>query len=169
MKQDEREFERIYRDHAALVRRLVFRLCHPNDLDDLVQLVFVKVYEGLERLRESGSLKPWICRIAVNVARDDLRRRRTRGWLSLFRAEEPQEAASPAPTAEQAMGAGQELRAFVGGLTPKLQEVIVLFSVEELEMKEIADTLAIPVGTVKSRLNEARKKLGSALREESDE
>lgn len=158
------DFEAIHAEYAGLVRRIVFRLCHPNDLDDLVQQVFVKVFEHRDHLKDPGSLKAWICRIAVNTARDDLRRRRRAGWLSLSAPEDLDRREGPGTDAGSALAGDQLVRRAVGALSPKLREVVVLYSLKELEVKEIAETLGLPEGTVKSRLSQAREKLRDVLR-----
>src|SRR4051812_18536798 len=80
----ESRFREIYGQHAGVVRRIIHRLCQGNDLDDLVQVAFLKVYEKMESLREQSSLRAWVCQIALHTALDHLRKKKRNAWLLFF-------------------------------------------------------------------------------------
>ncbi len=152
-------FRAVYEAHARTVRRVLHRLAAPRDLDDLVQITWLKVYERMGSLREDGAAKTWVCRIAVNVARDRWRARKRASWLRFLGWEEAPEAPDPSPAADDRLASSERVRRALAALSPKLRETLVLFSIDQLEIREIATILEIPEGTVKSRLNQARGKL----------
>ncbi len=158
---DSREdrFRALYAAYAPVVRRIVHRLCHENDLDDLVQLAFIKVYERLDSVRDESSIKAWVCQVAVNTARDQLRKKRRSAWLRFFAPAELPQPEHAVPGAEERLASHEAVRGALACLSPKLRETVVLFSIEELEIREISVILGVPEGTVKSRLSQAREKL----------
>ncbi len=146
-----------------MIRRILHRLCDPNDLDDLVQMAFVKIHQNLHNLRDEKLVKAWVCRIAVNTAYDYLRHKKRNRWLAIFAPSDLPEVNEAAPRADEKLYQQQSVKEILEALTPKLRETIILFSIEELEIKDIAVALDIPEGTVKSRLNQAREKLKVAM------
>ncbi len=150
-------FKQIYQEHAAGVRRLLFRMGVGNDLDDVVQDTFVKIHDKLEEFEGRSSLKTWIYSIAMNMARDHHRRVKRRSWLS-FLGQDEYEATGP-DRPDQTVSDREQIQLSLGKLSPKLREAVVLSSVQDLDLQEIADVLKVPIGTVKSRLHEARSKL----------
>lgn len=142
-----------------MVRRVIHRLCHTNDLDDLVQVAFVKIYENLDSLRDEKVMKAWVCRIAVNAAHDYLRKKKRGSWLSFLAPSDVPEPKLQEAGADKDALEKESLKAMLDSLSPKLRDTIVLYSIEELEVKDIARVLKVPEGTVKSRLSQARDQL----------
>lgn len=153
----QQSFKDIYTEHASGVRRLLYRMGVGSDLDDLVQETFVKVHHHLAEFEERSSLKTWIYSVAMNTARDHHRKSKRRGWLSFF-GEDSYELTSP-ERPDQQISDREQIENSLKALSPKLREAVILHSVQDLELQEIAAILKIPIGTVKSRLHEARSKL----------
>jgi len=57
-------FDELYDQFSSLVRNVLFKLCNPEDLDDLVQDVFIKIWNGLPKFKQKSSIKTWVYRIA---------------------------------------------------------------------------------------------------------
>lgn len=137
---------------------------------DATQAVFVRVWEALSSFRGDATFRTWLYRITMNVCLDEIRRRKKEP-LSLTEDDDegepagerdmPDHSDEPARTTEQ-----RELQRLVQDAIVRLPEdfrtVIVLYDLRGLSYQEISETLEIPLGTVKSRLNRARQ----ALREE---
>jgi RNA polymerase sigma-70 factor (ECF subfamily) len=154
---------------AALVRRwqqpvgrFLARLVGPADqVNDLCQEVFLRVYEAAGRYRETGAFSTWLYRIALNVARDAARRRR-REPVPLD-SDEPL-AGAPAP---EVVCARQELARLisraVAELPGPLREVLVLRHYEDMSFEQIARLTATPASTLKSRFAVALERLRHRL------
>ena len=155
----------IYVEHARYVWRVLRRLgVREADVADATQEVFLVVHQRLAEFEERARLTTWLFRICVNVARD---RRR----LHRRRPEAPdvllvEKVASPGADAEHQLHRRRE----VEQLDQLLEEldfdqriVFVLFELEERSGDEIATTLELPVGTVRSRLRLAREAFRAAM------
>jgi RNA polymerase sigma-70 factor (ECF subfamily) len=129
--------------------------------DDLLQETFLRVYHHIDRYEPRGTFAPWIFRIAGNLAITEVRRRRYRRTTPLDRGPDPPcDSARADPAAIHA--AGVRTREVESALTrlPEAQRAVVLLRVrDEMPLEEIARTLRVPVGTVKSRLHHAVKRL----------
>ncbi len=156
-------FEGLVRRWQQPVARFLFHLVGRQEpLADLCQEVFLRVYEHRSRYRETGAFSAWLYRIALNVARDSLRRRcKEPGRLG---TEEPV-AVEPSPQAacEQA-----ERRRLVAESIADLPEphriVLVLRHYEEMSFEQIARLLGEPASTIKSRFSVALRHLRDRLR-----
>ncbi|MFA6110915.1 MAG: sigma-70 family RNA polymerase sigma factor [Candidatus Latescibacterota bacterium] len=157
-------------DHLAfgeLVRREQQRVCqlayrilgNSSELDDVVQEVFMAVYRRLSTFRGEAHFSTWVTRIAVNVCRRTLRRRRFSRLL--FGPDlEREDAGRPLPLT--VLEREEEARALTGAvadLPEKLRLVVILRYYEELPCEEVAAALGCNVGTVRSRLFNARQQL----------
>ena len=122
----------------------------------------------LKTFRGECSVQTWLLRIAVNLARDHARNRRTGFWKRLLRLEDndvvtqANEPASTKPSPERTVLAQEELDAVwraVEDLSRRQKEVFILRFVEELELKEIAEVLKLRPGTVKTQLFRAQSRV----------
>lgn len=151
------------------IRRMVG---NASDAEDVFQDTFMKVYDHLGRFRPEGSFRAWLYRIATNTCRDALRRRRLRRMFSLnadtnrhdtdpggryaSRAPNPAERAVESETTAR-------LEAALQALSVKHRAVFLMARYDGMGYDEIAASLGIPVGTVKSRMNKAVSVLMDAL------
>lgn len=147
--------ELIARWHEPLWRYLR-RLANQDDTaGDLAQDTWVRVLRGIGALREPAKLRPWLFGIARRVAMDRLRFEYVRRSAEDVELDElPADEPSPELEADAAA-----LDGALGNLSLADREILTLFYLRELSLAEIADTLAVPVGTVKSRLHRARHEL----------
>ncbi len=155
------DFRLIYDEHACAVRNFLFRMGIQDELDDVVQETFIKVFGSHKEFGGKSALRTWIFSIALNTARDYHRKRKRSSWLEFFNGEEEQVAGTGDLVA--ALSEQEEIQQAIAGLSPKLREVVILFCVEDWELQDIAETLNIPLGTVKSRLHQARSKLENLI------
>jgi RNA polymerase sigma-70 factor (ECF subfamily) len=169
-----RKFDEIYDRYKTDIFRFVFHLTgNRAEAEDMFQEVWLRVARQ-GRLRAAGEdLKPWLLTIVLNLHRDALRRKRVRRLFLLrhYHREHPgspaAEGAAP-PSAEPARAAEaarlrQDIDRAVSCLPVKQRRVFLLSEVEGVRQKEIAGILGIPVGTVKSLLHRAVKRLQSEL------
>lgn len=135
--------------------------------DDATQDVWLRVLRGIARLRDGAKLRPWLFGIAHRVLMDRLREQFR---LPLVSDGDMDLEALPAGD-EDALDAESELAALRDGLArlPALEcEVLTLFYLRELSLDEVAQVLAVPLGTVKSRLHRARRLLRRQLGNEGE-
>ena len=152
-------FRLLYRKHVDKVRGLLHRLVEPQNIDDLTQEVFVKVWKSLPKLETSAYLSTWIYRITTNVAYDHLRSRRRMVPTEDLSACE----ALPAEEHEAPLGTKEMIAHGLRQLSFDHRTVIILFEIEGLTVEEIAAVIQKPAGTVKSRLSHARARLLAAF------
>ncbi len=161
------DFSVLYNQHVGTVRRILSRMVSSNDLDDLVQDVFVRIYRFQDKFREESDLKTWVHRICVNTVQDHYRKRRWTGLLSFGTDSIPE------PVARENFAEDLQNQNFVEQALHKLsvkeRVVVVLFYLEDSTIEEISATLNLPEGTIKSRLHSARGKLQSFLKKEGVE
>ncbi len=151
-------------------RPLVVSVAYRQGLDlaaaeDVCQETFVRAWLALPNYqRISGSMRAWLCRIAINLAIDSHRRERVRQKLD---EQMPDESDGPAEQSE-ARARARLVRGALAELPPASRAALILCEYEHLSYAEIAATLDIPVGTVMSRLNYARRRLRELLAERGD-
>jgi len=155
----------VARHQAAVFRAALAALRVREDAEEVAQDAFVRAWRALGRFRGDSSFRTWILRIAWNRAIS--RRRGLAGWWR--RATPIADVAEPAAEGEtqhaglnNAELQGHAVRA-IQALTPKLRDALLLAQSGEYRYEEIAGILAIPVGTVKWRVSEARRKVRERL------
>ncbi len=164
-------FGLLYQRHQQKVRSTLYQLCGAENLDDLVQEVFLRAWKGLSKFRQTAQFSTWLYRITWNVACD--RRRVLASTRSRSIPVENEQLQNLSDLASIKIShQSSELNnlhyqdLIQRGLT-KLsldhRTVLVMHDLEELPQKEIAEILSIPIGTVKSRLFHARAALKQFL------
>jgi RNA polymerase sigma-70 factor (ECF subfamily) len=174
---DAMAYERLVGEHSGDVYALLFRLTSdPEEARDLTQETFLRAFQSIDRFRGDASLKTWIYRIAINQARNRWRwwrRRRRDVTVSLDATHEHRDQPlaatlrnenSPSPE-QQTLAREREsqLREALCGLRPSYREAVILRDVEGFSYEEIAQTLQISIGTVKSRISRGRLELRRQL------
>ena len=171
---DEAACGELVAEHQRMVVQLAMNLLGDRDEAlDLSQDVFLRVFRTIHRFRGQSSLRTWIYRIAVNQARNRHRfwRRRHRGdqvSLDQHIATHGEFLSIHQPTPERALAQKElatQLEQALDGLPFDQRTAIVLREVDGLSYEEIAFSLGVAVGTVKSRLTRARQALRTELRE----
>ena len=167
-------FEALVGRYEQRVYTIAYRMAG-NDADakDLAQEAFLRVFRAWRSIDPSAHLDSWLYRIVTNLFIDMLRRRprarmesldapvSTRSGGEIVREIADDRAGPEADVVDQQMEA--DVQQALVALHPDLRAVVVLSDIEGYAYEEIAETLGIPVGTVKSRLHRARKTLHARL------
>jgi RNA polymerase sigma-70 factor (ECF subfamily) len=166
-------FEPLVEKYRQRVWRLAYNVLRDREEAwDVAQEAFVRAWQALPSFRGQSAFYTWLFRIVMNVASDRARSRAARGRA--FGTERvPEEELDrvlvdqPAHTSPDAVAAGAERREKIeralAALSDDHRRIVVLSDIEGLSYKEIADVLEIPMGTVMSRLHNARKRLKTVL------
>lgn len=152
--------------HQQIAFRTAYLVCgSAADAEDVAQDAFVKAWLALHRFRPGSTFRPWLIRIVINEARNSRRTAGRRTGLALRLATMPNEDAPEVDTV--ALGDEQRIRllAAVAALREQDQLVITARYFLGLSESETAGALALPRGTVKSRLSRALKRLRRHLGE----
>ncbi len=147
-------FRLLYQRHQQRVRSILYQLCDGDNLDDLVQEVFLRAWKGLPKFRHTAKFSTWLYRIAWNVASDQrqsLAKGRTQLQVLTHHAAIQQEAPDVMSLHYQDL-----VKRGLQTLSLDHRTVLVLHDLEEVPQREISEILDIPLGTVKSRLFHAR-------------
>jgi RNA polymerase sigma-70 factor (ECF subfamily) len=133
--------------------------------EDVIQEAFVKAHRALPRFREEAAFRPWLLRIVRNEALNQRRRRGRQERLTLRLAHDPVSGgAAPSPETTVIAGVEREtVLAAVADLPERYRDIVNLRYLVGLSEAETAETLGVPVGTVKSRTARALDRLESAL------
>ena len=142
---------------GPIVRRVLFRFGFPDEeVDDILQECLIRVWQGSSDFKGTSTVNTWACRIAVNLAISELRRRKvTPTWQppAILDTEAAWDRSQQAEVVREAVEA----------LPLRLRTVVILREFEGLPYRTIADILGIPIGTVMSRLHKARARLRRRL------
>jgi RNA polymerase sigma-70 factor (ECF subfamily) len=161
----------IVREHSTRVYRLAYRLTgNQHDAEDLTQEVFVRVFRSLSNYTP-GTFEGWLHRITTNLFLDQVRRKQRIRFEGLaddaaerLRGREP----SPAQVYDDHHLDG-DIQSALDALAPEYRAAVVLCDIEGLSYEEIAATLGVKMGTVRSRIHRGRAQLRAALEHRAPE
>jgi RNA polymerase sigma-70 factor (ECF subfamily) len=172
---DDAAWEELVRLHTRRVYGFCYRFTSKDsEAQDLTQEVFLRVFRSLGSFRSTeGSFSTWLARLTRNLLIDHYRRTRNERITDSIEEQLPGAeenrtvGAFGKSTRTDSAVAGREaselLQSALAKLSPELRETIILRDLQEMEYREIAEVLAIPEGTVKSRLNRGRAELARLL------
>jgi RNA polymerase sigma factor (sigma-70 family) len=157
-------WDEVVRAHSGRVYRLAYRLTgNRPDAEDLTQEVFVRVFRALDRYRP-GTFEGWLHRITTNLFLDGARRR------ARIRFEALPEDAERVPGRERSPeqvyvdeNLDDDVQRALAALPPDFRAAVVLCDIEGLSYEEIAATLGVKLGTVRSRIHRGRSQLRETL------
>jgi len=157
------EFETVYRENVRYVWRCVRHLgVRESEVEDLTHEVFLVIGRKLATFEQRSTLRTWIYGITIRVCSDYRKRASVRREIPV--AEHAERAHSSDPHEEATRGlVRSELQCHLEALVDAQREVFVLYEIEELPMREVAETLSIPLQTAYSRLHAARQALKARL------
>ncbi len=156
--------EELFLRHRDDAFRTAHRLLgNEHDALDAVQDSLLKAFRRLDEFDGRGGFRFWLLRIVVNTALDQGRRRK-RSKAVVLEVEPP----SGSPDDDPSRGLGRadlrrSLDEALSKLSPPLRATFVMFAEAGMTYKEIAEALEVPIGTVMSRINGARRKLRETL------
>jgi RNA polymerase sigma-70 factor (ECF subfamily) len=169
---DPRGFDDIVERHSGSLYTLAVRMLgSPQDAEEAVQEVFLKAYRHLGRFQIHRRFHPWLYTIAINHLRSLLRKSRRRRNLSRIELDtaalaDGSSERSSDPEAWAALADGERLAAAaLGELKEEYREVFILRRIQGLPVREVAEILRMPEGTVKTNLHRARLRLIELLAE----
>ena len=169
---DVNAFERLVTEYEKNVYNIALRMTgNSEDAADMTQEAFIKAYNSLGNFRGDSKFSVWLYRIVSNVCLDFLRSRTRKPTVSLSveddEGEEAQldvadESQSPELLLERSL-TRDAVRRGLDQLAPDYRQILLLREIQGLSYEEISQTLALDLGTVKSRIFRARKKLCAFL------
>jgi len=143
------DFEELVREHQAMVFSLAYHFLQDRaTAEEVAQDVFVQLHSRLGRLESPEHVKFWLRRTISHRSIDYLRRRKLRAETALEDAPEP---VTPVAAGDPMLS--RRLRQLVASLPERARMIVVLRYQEDMELAEIAKTMAIPVNTVRSHLH----------------
>ena len=172
LKGDVNAFEKLVLEYEKSVYNRALRMTgNSEDASDMTQEAFIKAYNSLQSFRGDSKFSVWLYRIATNVCLDFLRSKSRKPTVSLSvednEGEEVQldvadESQSPELLLDRQM-TRESVRRGLETLSPEYRQILLLREIQGLSYDEISQTLGLEVGTVKSRIFRARKKLCTFL------
>jgi len=160
-------FRLLVERHEDAIAATVTAMLGPTaEVDDVVQEVFIRFYQTLDRFQGKAALSTYLKRIAINRSLDALRRRKRLLGRFFSRDDETRHLPDPAAENDESLEAQERARLVhqaIQDLPPKHRAVVVLRLIEGYSTEETAALLDIPYGTVLSRLSRAHDKLKERL------
>lgn len=149
------DFTLIYNSFAPALYGVLLRLVKdPERAEDLLQDAFVKVWSNSHTYNpKQGRLFTWLLTITRNLAMDELRARKVRAAASTYIYEHVTESMIPV------LAEGMSQQSLLSSLSPKYQPIVELMYYRDYTSQEVADTLKLPLGTVKTRVRMALQQL----------
>lgn len=160
---DTEAFAQLVKSKRLLVHRIAARICSPDEADDIAQLVFLKLWREMPRLRDATHLNRWLVRATVNQAIDTARHVGRRLKLVMRSREQ-----TPPVEADRLLRQGEVAWIFsevAGWLGERQRAAFVLREIEGLSSREVAEALCVTPSTVRNLVHQARQGLRRALRE----
>ncbi len=156
------DFEREVMPHLPEIYRAALRETRrPAEAEDLAQEVFLQAWKSFDRFERGTNARAWLYRILWNVAQQRRRKRQPVPLGAEGEAQLAETLASPEPTPDRVTD--EEVARALAAISPEHREIVLLSDLEGFTYKEIAGILAVPVGTVMSRLSRARAALRRLL------
>ena len=175
---DPMAIERLIGKYQGRIYNVILRICtNPDEAAELTNDTFVKILENIDRFESRSAFYTWAFRIAVNLTLNYCKRKTTAGFISLDASagEDDEQGSrtlaavlldnktpSPAELAED-RELGELVKKALGKLNEEYRTIIILRDIEGMDYAQIADILAVELGTVKSRLSRARSALRQIL------
>ena len=167
-------FDEIVTRYKDGIYNYVWRMVsNREDAEDLAQEVFVRAFAAIKTFRREANLRTWLYKIASNLCVDRYRRAGLeKQWIIPLERQQndtvrpidiPDHSSDPRRSFERSELQAEVKKALLK-LPEKLRSAIILFDIEGLSYEEIADAMGCPIGTVKSRIFNARMKLRGLLK-----
>src|SRR5574344_2242464 len=160
------DLKSIISNHGNTVKNIIKRITN-EDNEDLEQEVYVKVWKNSDKYEEKGTFNAWIKAISANLAKDYLKSSQKKlsdnttndeTVLSFIKDKKETPESILIRTERQ-----KKISEAINNLKPKYKEIIMLYEIENKSYEEISKQLKCPIGTVKSRIYNAKKELAILL------
>ena len=167
-------YEEIIKKYENKVCGIIYHMIkNQNDVEDLAQEVFIKVYKNLSKFKGDSSLYTWIYKITVNLCLDEVKKRKNIIYLDEKLEVEDGELERELPSSDKTQvelyeekELKEKLHKCIGKLPEKQSVMIVLRDIKGFSYEEISEITSVKLGTVKSQINRARLKLKELLDKE---
>lgn len=160
------DFREIIKNNSVYVKNIIRRITN-EDNEDLEQEVYLKVWKNSEKYEERGNFKAWIKTVTSNVSKDYLKSSQKKLSQMTTCDDDVLSRVSDKKSMPEITALKNERQIMIAGainnLKPKFKEIIILFEIENKSYEEISKKLNCPIGTVKSRLYNAKKELAISL------
>ena len=166
-------FNQLVIEYQNLAFTVAYRMLNDaSTAEDVCQDAFIKAYQKL-KLFKGDSIKSWLMRIVTNTSIDYIRKTKRNQEIALYPQDDQEEliesvewladeSLSPEERSIQTL-LNQSIQNCINALPPEFRAVLILIDVQTMGYKEASKTLQIPLGTIKSRLLRARKKIQDCL------
>lgn len=158
----------IIKNHGAVVRSIIKRITNEQN-EDLEQEVYTRVWKNSDKYQEKGTFNAWIRTISANLSKDYLKSSQkklsdnsTGDETTLSLVKDGKESPEDLLLKKERQKLISEA---INKLKPKFKEVVMLYEIENKTYEEISEELKCPIGTVKSRLYNAKKELAEMLKD----
>lgn len=175
--QGQSDFERLVRPHFDYLYKVAYRFTGTTDrAEDLIQDLLVRLYPRAEELAKIEQLRPWLVRVMYRLFIDQTRRDARRPYVAIAESDfaadvengDPYaEIADPAPGPDVAFELALDRKRLMSAweaLSPEHKALLTLYDVEGYTLEELERLLDVALGTLKSRLHRARRRLAELLR-----
>ncbi len=137
--------------------------------EDIEQEVYIRTWKNIDKYKENGKFKSWISTITANLCRDYMKSayfRHSQNSVTeedeLIQIKDEKESIESELIKKQRQ---KQIMDAIDALKPKLREVIIMYEMQDMTYEEISEKIHCPVGTVRSRLFNARKELSITLKD----
>lgn len=162
------DLKEIIINHGNTVRTIIKRITNEQN-EDLEQEVYTRVWKNSDKYQEKGTLTAWIRTISANLSKDYLKSSQKRLNDNTTGDETVLSLVKDTKDTPETLLLKRERQKLISNainnLKPKFKEVIMLYEIENQSYEDISQQLKCPIGTVKSRLYNAKKELATALQE----
>ena len=162
------DLKEIIENHGAAVRSIIKRITNEQN-EDLEQEVYCKVWKNAEKYKEKGTFSAWIKTISANLSKDYLKSSQKKLSDNTTNDDNVLTFISSKKLTPEELLLKEErqkrISQAINNLKPKFKEVIMLFEIENKSYEEISQIIKSPIGTVKSRLYNAKKELAAELQD----
>ncbi len=159
----------IIKNYKNGIQSIIVSITGTKNVTDIEQEVYIKIWKNLSLYKDRGNLRAWIKRITVNTCKDHLKSKQYNNDRKTdFDDEAFVNVKDNKTTPENVLILAERRKQIINTietLRPKLKEVVIFYDMQEMSYEEIAKKIKCPVGTVKSRLFNARKQLQKEFEE----
>ncbi len=162
------DLKEIISNHGSTVRNIIKRITNEHN-EDLEQEIYTKIWKNSDKYQEKGSIQAWIRTISANLSKDYLKSSQKKLSDNSTNDETVLSFVQDSKDTPESLLIKRErqkmISAAINNLKPKFREVIMLYEIENQSYEDISQKLKCPIGTVKSRLYNAKKELAFVLQE----
>jgi RNA polymerase sigma-70 factor (ECF subfamily) len=164
---DSRAQKRIWQKYSALVRSRLLSSAGPQDLDDMVQEVFMRLFQCLPVLRDPAALRSFLIGITLRVAGTELRRRGCRRWLRLTPTGDLPDEAALLSRDDEARESLARLHEILEKLGPRGRRIFELRYIEKKELSDVARSMKFSLATAKRHLTRTSARVFAMVQRDS--